>query len=338
MAKEITYEEIIRSLENRDYKPVYYLMGEEPYYIDRIADYIARTVLDESEREFNQTVVYGAETDITTLIHTAKRYPMMADHQVVIVKEAQQMKNREELIYYLQKPLLSTILVLCHKHGTLDRRKKLAAEIEKKGVLFESRKLKEAQLPGFISSYLKPKAVEISPKAAEMLAEFVGTDLSRLAGELEKLILTLPPTERCITPEQIERNIGISKDFNNFELRNALIAKDVFKANQIIRYFEENPKTNPLQMTLAVLFNFFSNLMLAYYAPDKSDQGIAVQLGLRSPWQAKDYAAAMRKYNGVKVMQIISAIRTCDAKSKGVDCVSPKDGDLLRELIYWVLH
>lgn len=305
MAKETTYEEIARELKNRIYKPVYYLMGEESYYIDRISEYIAQTVLNENEKEFNQTIVYGADTDIATVINAAKRYPMMSKYQVVIVKEAQNIKNIEELVYYLQKPLDSTILVLCHKHGTLDRRKKLAAEIEKVGVLFESKKIKDAQLPGFISSYLKRRSVEIEPKASEMMAEFVGADLSRMAGELEKLIITLPRGQKRITPEQIERNIGISKDYNNFELRNALVAKDVFKANQIIKYFEENPKTNPLQMTLSVLFNFFSNLMLAYYAPDKSEQGIANQLGLKSSWQSKDYMVAMRKYSGVKVMQII---------------------------------
>ncbi len=338
MAKETTYEEIARDLKNRVYKPVYYLMGEESYYIDRISEYIAQTVLTDEEKEFNQTVVYGADTDIATIINAAKRYPMMSEFQVVIVKEAQNVKNMEELIYYLQKPLPSTILVLCHKHGTLDRRKKLAAEVEKVGVLFESKKIKDAQLPGFITSYLKRKSVEIEPKASDMMAEFVGTDLSRMAGELEKLIITLPPGQRRITPEQIEQNIGISKDYNNFELRNALIARDVLKANRIIKYFEENPKTNPLQMTLAVLFNFFSNLMLAYYAPDKSDHGIADQLGLRSPWQAKDYMMAMRAYSGVKVMQIIGEIRYCDARSKGVGNPSLGDGELLRELIYKILH
>ncbi|MDE5678152.1 DNA polymerase III subunit delta [Phocaeicola sp.] len=338
MAKETTYEEIARDLKKRLYKPVYYLMGEESYYIDRIAEYIAQTVLNESEKEFNQTIVYGTDIDIATIINVAKRYPMMAKYQVVIVKEAQNVKNMEELSFYLQKPLESTILVLCHKHGTLDRRKKLAAEIDKVGVLFESKKIKEVQLPGFISSYLKRKSVEIEPKATEMMAEFVGTDLSRMAGELEKLIITLPKGQRRITPEQIERNIGISKDYNNFELRNALIAKDVFKANQIIKYFEENPKTNPLQMTLAVLFNFFSNLMLAYYAPEKSEQGIASQLGFKSPWQSKDYLFAMRKYSGVKVMQIIGEIRYCDAKSKGVGNASARDGELLRELVYTILH
>ncbi|MDD6907647.1 MAG: DNA polymerase III subunit delta, partial [Bacteroidaceae bacterium] len=319
MAKEITYEEIVRNLKNRVYSPVYFLMGEEDYYIDRISDYIMDTVLSEVEKEFNLTVLYGADTDMAGVINAAKRYPMMSEHQVIVVKEAQGLKGMEDLVYYLQKPLLSTILVFCYKHGTLDRRKKITAEIEKAGVLFESKKLKDTQLPGFISSFLKRKKVEIEPKASEMIAEFVGTDLNRLAGELEKLIITLPPGATRITPEQIERNIGISKDYNNFELRSALIEKDVLKANRIVKYFNDNPKNNPLQLTLAVLFNFFSNLMLAYYAPEKTEQGIAAQLGLRSPWQSREYMAAMRRYKGIKVMQIIEAIRTCDAKSKGID-------------------
>lgn len=338
MAKDTTYEEIVRNLKNRVYAPVYFLMGEEDYYIDRISEYIMDTVLSDTEKEFNQTVVYGADTDIASVINTARRYPMMAEYQVVVVKEAQNLKNLDGLVYYLQKPLKSTILVFCYKHGTLDRRKKVTAEIEKAGVLFESKRIKDAQLPGFISAYLKRKQVEIEPKASEMMAEFVGADLNRMAGELEKLIITLPKGVRRITPEQIERNIGISKDFNNFELRNALIAKDVFKANQIVKYFEENPKSNPLQLTLSVLFNFFANLMLAYYTPEKSDQGIAAQLGLRSPWQAKDYVTAMHRYSGVKVMQIIGAIRTCDVKSKGMGNASATDGDLLRELVYMILH
>ena len=338
MAKETTYEAIARDLKNRIYKPVYYLMGEESYYIDKISEYIAQTVLTDEEKEFNLTVVYGSDTDVATVINAAKRYPMMAERQVVIVKEAQQLKNIEELVYYVQKPLQSTILVLCHKNGTIDRRKKLAAEVEKVGVLFESKKLKETQLPGFITSYLKRKSVDIEPKASEMMAEFVGADLNRMAGELDKLVITLPQGVTRVSPEQIELNIGISKDYNNYELRSALVVKDVLKANKIIKYFEENPKTNPIQMTLSVLFGFFSNLMLAYYAPEKTEQGIAAQLGLRSPWQAREYIMAMRQYSGVKVMQIIGEIRYCDARSKGVGNSSLSDGDLLRELIYVILH
>ena len=339
MAKqEITCDDILKELRAKQYRPVYYLMGEEPYYIDLIADYITDNILTETEKEFNLTVVYGADVDIATVINAAKRYPMMSEHQVVVVKEAQNIRNMEELSYYLQKPLLSTILVICHKHGVLDRRKKLAAEIEKTGVLFESKKVKDAQLPAFITSYMKRKGIDVEPKATAMLADFVGADLSRLTGELEKLIITLPKGHTRVTPEQIEKSIGISKDYNNFELRSALVEKDVLKANKIIKYFEENPKTNPIQMTLSLLFGFFSNLMLAYYAPEKSEQGIANMLGLRTPWQAKDYLAAMRRYNGVKTMQIIGEIRYADAKSKGVGNPSLSDGDILRELVFKILH
>ena len=339
MAKqEITCDDILKELRAKQYRPVYYLMGEEPYYIDLIADYITDNILTETEKEFNLTVVYGADVDIATVINAAKRYPMMSEHQVVVVKEAQNIRNMEELSYYLQKPLLSTILVICHKHGVLDRRKKLAAEIEKTGVLFESKKVKDAQLPAFITSYMKRKGIDVEPKATAMLADFVGADLSRLTGELEKLIITLPKGHTRVTPEQIEKNIGISKDYNNFELRSALVEKDVLKANKIIKYFEENPKTNPIQMTLSLLFGFFSNLMLAYYAPEKSEQGIANMLGLRTPWQAKDYLAAMRRYNGVKTMQMIGEIRYADAKSKGVGNPSLSDGDILRELVFKILH
>ena len=336
MAKqEITCDDIIKELKAGQYRPVYYLMGEEPYYIDLLSDYITDNILNETEKEFNLTVMYGADVDVATIINAAKRYPMMSEHQVVVVKEAQ---NMEELSYYLQKPLLSTILVICHKHGTLDRRKKLAAEIEKSGILFESKKVRDAQLPTFITSYMKRKGVDMDPKATSMLADFVGNDLSRLTGELEKLIITLPKSQTRVTPEQIERNIGISKDYNNFELRSAIVEKDILKANKIIKYFEENPKTNPIQMTLSLLFGFFSNLMLAYYAPEKTEQGIASFIGLKTPWQSREYLNAMRRYNGVKTMQIIGEIRYTDAKSKGVGNSSLNDSDLLRELIFKILH
>ena len=299
MAKqETTCDDILKELRAKQYRPVYYLMGEESYYIDLISDYIVDNVLTDTEKEFNLTVVYGADVDIATV----------------------------------------TILVLCHKHGVLDRRKKLAAEIEKVGVLFESKKVKDAQLPAFITSYMKRKGVDLDPKATSMLADFVGTDLSRLTGELEKLIITLPKGQTRVTPEQIERNIGISKDYNNFELRSAIVEKDILKANKIIKYFEENPKTNPIQMTLSLLFGFFSNLMLAYYAPEKTEQGIASFIGLKTPWQSREYLSAMRRYSGVKTMQIIGEIRYADAKSKGVGNSSLSDGDILRELVFKILH
>lgn len=339
MAKqEFTYEDILKELKAKQYRAVYYLMGEEPYYIDQISNYIIDNVLTDVEKEFNLTVIYGADVDVATIINAAKRYPMMSERQVIVVKEAQAVRGMEDLSYYLQNPLNSTILVLCHKHGVLDRRKKLVAEIEKVGVLYESKKLKETQLPAFISAYLKRKGVDIEQKAIAMIIEFVGNDLGRLTGELDKLFITLPKNSTRITPEQIEQNIGISKDYNNYELRSALVEKDIIKANKIVKYFEENPKTNPIQMTLSLLFAFYSNLMLAYYAPDRSEQSVASFLGLKSPWQAREYIAAMQRYSGLKTMQIIGEIRYTDAKSKGVGNSSTESGELLRELIFKILH
>ena len=282
--------------------------------------------------------MYGLDTDVASIVNNAKRYPMMSEHQVVVVKEAQNIRAWDDLSFYLQKPLESTILVICYKHGTMDKRKKIVAEIEKKGVVFESKKLKENMLPAFITTYLKRRKMEIEDKAAEMMADFVGNDLNRMAGELDKLIITMPAGKNRITPEEIERNIGISKDYNNFELKNALIARDTLKANKIVKYFNDNPKNNPIQPTLTILFNYFSNLMVAYYAPERSDNGVAAYLGLKSPWQAKEYLAGMKAYSGVKTMNIITQIRLCDAKSKGIGNVSLSQGEVLRELVYFILH
>lgn len=334
----MTYEDIAKNIKNGKFAPVYLLMGEEDYYIDRISDYIVEKALDENEKEFNLTIMYGLDTDVASIVNNAKRYPMMSEHQVVVVKEAQNIRAWDDLSFYLQKPLESTILVICYKHGTMDKRKKIVAEIEKKGVVFESKKLKENMLPAFITTYLKRRKMEIEDKAAEMMADFVGNDLNRMAGELDKLIITMPAGKNRITPEEIERNIGISKDYNNFELKNALIAKDTLKANKIVKYFNDNPKNNPIQPTLTILFNYFSNLMVAYYAPERSDNGVAAYLGLKSPWQAKEYLAGMKAYSGVKTMNIITQIRLCDAKSKGIGNVSLSQGELLRELVYFILH
>ncbi|KAA6341011.1 DNA polymerase III subunit delta [termite gut metagenome] len=236
----MTYEDILKELKSKHYRPIYYLMGEETYYIDSIADFMEKNLLSETEKEFNLTVMYGMDIDVAKIINAAKRYPMMSEYQVVIVKEAQMMHNMEALFYYLQKPMKSTILVICHKHGTLDKRKKFAADIEQNGILFESKKLKDTQLPLFITSYLKNKNVEIDPKAVHMLADSVGSELSRLASELEKLIITLSTGQNRITPEQVEENTGISKDYNHFELRAALLEKDVWKVNQIIHNVRRN--------------------------------------------------------------------------------------------------
>ena len=334
----MTYEDIAKDIKNGKFAPVYLLMGEEDYYIDRISDYIVEKALDENEKEFNLTIMYGLDTDMASVVNNAKRYPMMSEHQVVVVKEAQNLRSWEELSFYMQKPLTSTILVFCYKHGTLDRRKKIVAEIEKNGVVFESKKLKENLLPRFITTYMKRRKMEIDDTAAQLMAEFVGNDLNRLAGELDKLIITMPKDRNRITPVEIERNIGISKDYNNFELKNALITKDTLKANKIVKYFSDNPKSNPLQPTLALLFNYFSNLMVAYYAPERTENGVAAYLGLKSPWLAKEYIAGMKAYTGVKVMNIITQIRLCDARSKGIGNVSLSPGELLRELVYFILH
>lgn len=339
MAKqELTYESVVRSVQNREFKPIYYLMGEESYYIDRISDYIASQVLTEEQKDFNLTVMYGSDTNIANVLTAAKRFPMMSDYQVVIVKEAQNLKNIDDLSFYLKKPQPQTILVFCHKNGVLDRRKKVIADVERVGVLFESKKLRDYQLPAFIVNYVRNHKSSIDEKAAVLLADFIGSDLNRMAGEIDKLMMSMPEGQSRITPELIERNIGVSKEFNSFELRSALIEKDVLKANRIVKYFNENSKANPIQKTLATLFGFFSNLMLAHYAPEKSESGVMEILGMRQSWQVKEYMAAMRVYSARKTMNIISAIRQTDAKSKGVGNSSISDGDLLRELIYYILH
>lgn len=338
MAKqEVTYDSIIKEVNSRQFAPVYYLMGEESYYIDRLSDYIAEHVLTEEERGFNQMVIYGQDTDMGSIVSAAKRYPMMAEHQVIIVKEAQTLKGMDELVYYLQKPQPTTVLVFCHKYGTLDRRKKVAAEIEKVGRLFESKKLKEGALPSFITNYVRAKGAAIDAKATGMIADCIGADLNRLASELDKLIIAKPKNDEPITPQLVEDYVGISKDYNTFELRNALVVKDVVKANTIAKYMEDNKKQFPMPMVLSTLFGFYANLMMAYYAPDKSENGIAAYLDLRNSWQAREYQTAMRYYTAWKVMYIISDIRKYDALAKGYGA-NATDKGLLRELIYHILH
>lgn len=329
---------ILQDIRNKTFAPVYFLMGDEPYYIDLICDTIVANALSESERDFNQTILYGADIeDFGIVINTAKRFPMMAQHQLVVVKEAQMIRSIESLTYYLQKPLRSTILVICYKGSY--KSKKILAEIGKVGVLYESKKLYENQLSAFISNYLAEKRMTIDPKASAMMADFIGADLNRLTGELDKLAITLPEGQTRITAESVERNIGISKDFNNFELLNAIINRNVYKANLIVRYFEQNPKNNPLVVTISVLFNFFANLMLCYFAPDKSENGLVGELKLRSAFQAKDYIVAMRNYNAFKCIEIIDCIRRSDAKSKGVNSgAMSQDSDILREMVFRIMH
>ena len=334
----MTFEQIITDIKSRNFKSVYLLMGDEPYYIDELTSLLIDTVLPEEERDFNQTILYGMETDVKSVITLARSFPMMSDYQLVVIKEAQNLSKIEELEVYAKNPLHTTILILNYKNGTLDKRKKLYAEIEKNGAVFESKKIPEYKIPGFISSYVQTKGLGIDQKSAQMLSDYLGNDLSKLTNEIAKLLIAIPPDQKRITAELIEENIGISKDFNNFELLKAIVEKDIFKINQIADYFDKNPKNNPLVMTMSVLFNFFSNLMVCYWAKNKTEQGIAGELGFRNPYQAKDYIQALKNYNAFKSMEIISLLRTYDAKSKGVGNVSASDGELLKELLYKITH
>ena len=339
-AKNVSFDSIMRDLEARKYVPIYYLMGDESYYIDRIADYIAEHVLQPEERDFNQTVLFGSDVTASQIADYARRYPMMSQYQVLIVKEAQNIKNTDALALYFKSPMPSTILVMCHKNGSIDGRKKeYVKAIQGAGVLFESKKLKEKELPVFIESYLKARQVSIDPKSTQMIADNIGADLSRLTGELDKVILSLPADHKKVTPQVVEDQIGVSKEFNGYELRDAIVNRNVYKANLIIKYFDENPKAGSIYSFLPLLFNYFQNLMIAFYAPNnKSQEAVGEWLELRNSWFAKDYMIGMRNYTGMKVMQIISKIREIDAKSKGLDNPNTPPGELMKELIFYILH
>lgn len=337
--KEYTYEEICRDIVARKFAPVYIMMGEESFFMDQITDLLIRNVLEESERDFNQIIMYGADADAAMIINAARRFPMMSKYQLIVVREAQLVRDIEVLSNYVKNPLLSTILVINYKYKTLDRRKMLAAATEKIGILFESKKIPDYKMPGFITSLMQQRSINIENKAAQMLADFLGNDLNRLSKELDKLALVLPENgPKRITPELVEQNIGISKEYNNFELIKALAARDILKTNRIAQYFEKNPKNNPIQMTLPVLFNYFSNLLICYYTKDRSETGLMTALGLRGTFQVKDYQTGLRNYPAMKVFNLISEIRTIDARSKGVENTSVSDAELLKELLYKILH
>ncbi len=332
-----SYDEIARQVRAGDFKPIYYLMGSEPYYIDRLSELIVEHALKEEERDFNLTILYGSQTTGEEVVNAAKRYPMMAERQVVVVREAQGLEHKDVLAFYAQKPMPSTVLVICHKNGTLDGRTNMAKDIRKAGIVFESNKLYDRELPGFVRGYVQQKASEISPEACQILCEHVGADLSRLAGELDKLIVAVGEGKR-IDAQAIQDYIGISKEYNSFELLAALSVKDVMKANRIVKYFDSNPKSFALQPTLSTLFKYFSDLMLAYYSPQRSAEGIAEWLG-QTPWQVqKNVLPAMRMYSASKVYAIIGEIRRTDGASKGVGGQKTTDGDLLKELIFSILH
>lgn len=339
------FEEIINELEKKIYRPVYFLMGDEPYFIDEISDYIAANLLNDIEKEFNQTIIYGRDADVSTVISYAKRFPMMANYQVVIVKEAQGMKSlvpdgREKekglLEYYIEKPLASTILVICYKYKTIDRRKSLAKIIDKNGVLFNSDKLYDNQLPSWIQNFLKKKNYTIRPETALLLSEYLGSDLSKITNELNKLSINVPEGSE-ITTSHIEYYIGISKDFNVFELQRSLGKKDILKSNQIINYFAANEKENPNIKVIGILFNFYSKILLLHSLRDKSKSIASAELGI-NPYFFVDYQIAAGNYNYKKTKQIISLLKKYDLKSKGIDNASVSDGELMKELIYQILH
>jgi DNA polymerase III subunit delta len=333
----VTYEEIMADLKNRIYKPVYFLACEESYYIDLITNYIESKVLTDEEKAFNQIILYGEDSTILSVIETARRFPMMSNNQVVIVKEAQSLKKIEDLVYYLEKPLLSTILVLNYKYKVLDKRTKLYKLIESNALYFESNKLKDYQIPAWIERYLMLKGIKTEPNASAMLTEYLGNDLHKIVNELDKLLITLPAGKPIITTELIEKNIGISKDYNNFELQKAIGEKNILKANMIVHYFSDNPKDNPINLTIASLFGYFSKLLTYHYLTDKSRNNVASVLKV-NPYFVKDYELSAGKYNVSKTVQIISLLRTYDMKSKGFGDLSSTPGDLLKELVFKILH
>ena len=334
-----TFEGIMANIKARVFAPVYILMGEESYFIDKITDALAVSVLPEEEREFNQFVVFGSDVNAAQVADLARELPMMSQYKVIIVKEAQNIKNTDELDKYLDHPSPQTVLVYCYKNGTLDKRKKLVSKAKSVGVVFESAKLKDQNLPTFISSYMKSRSVTIDPRTISVIAESIGSNLTRLVSELDKLILSLPENDRRVTPELVERVIGVSKDYNPFELRNALLSRNISKAYSIINYFDKNPKSGGVFVLVPSLFSYFQNLMLVWYAPNKNNSNaIAQYMGFKSEWQVRDYVTGMRVFSARKTMQIISKLCEIDGKSKGLDSANTSPGDLMKELIFYILH
>jgi len=329
-------KQLVATIKKGDLKPIYFLMGEESYYIDKISDYIEDNVLDEAEKGFNQMVLYGRDVTIDDIVSNAKRYPMMAERQVVIVKEAQDLSRTiEKLAQYAANPQPSTVLVINYKYKKIDKRKALYKAINKVGVVYESKKMYENQVSDWIRRVLAGQNYNISPKAAQMLVEFLGTNLSKIDNELSKLKIVLPEGTQ-ITPEHIEENIGISKDYNNFELRKAVGQRNVLKAHQIAKYFAENPKDNPMVVTVALLFNFFSQLLHLHGMSDKNPRSVASALKV-NPYFVNEYLDAAKNYPMRKVSYVIGVLREFDVKSKGVGSNSTPQGDLLKELLVKVL-
>jgi DNA polymerase-3 subunit delta len=331
----MTFDAIMADLLAGNFKPVYFLMGEEPYFIDRITAYIADNILTEPEKSFNQLILYGRDTDMNTIISSARRYPMMAKCQVIIVKEAQQLRNLDGLDSYLAAPMVTTRLVFAYKYKKLDKRTKLARMLAEKSVFLESDKLREDKIPAWISGYLKEMGYQTDQKSAMLLVDFLGNDLAKIAHEVDKLLLILPAGSTRITAELIEKNIGISKDYNTFELTRALATGDVLQANRIVWYFGSNPKSNPFVLTISSLFYYFVKVLQYHGLTDKSREVVARELGIH-PYFVGEYQQAAKTFSLSRTQQIISWLREYDLKAKG-GSMAP-EGDLLKELIYKVMH
>jgi DNA polymerase III subunit delta len=331
------FHAILQNLKKGIYHPIYLLQGDEPYFIDQISDYIEDHVLTDAEKGFNQTIFYGKDSDAINISESARRFPMMAEKQVIVVKEAQSLNKIETLASYAEQPLESTILVLAYKYKTLDARGKLIKAIKKNGLVFTSKKLYENQVPGWIDNFLKQYNYTITPQAARLLTAYLGTELSKIANELNKLIIAVKDTNR-ITPEHIEKNIGVSKDFNLIELQNALGIKDVLKVNKIINYFGANQTLNPIQKTVSGLYFYFSKLFTYHFLKDKSERSVSSELRVH-PYFVKEYVAAARNYSPTKLYEIMGILREYDMKSKGYQASTMVDmSDLQKEMIYKILH
>ncbi len=331
------YNQIITDLKAKKYSPVYFLEGEEPYFMDQISHYVLENVLTEEEKGFNQSILYGKDLSIDAILTAVKRFPMMAERQVIVIREAQNIKNIEELATYVENPMRSTLLVINYKYKTIDKRKKLYKAVNKNGVYMESKPLYDNNIPTWITKYLKEKNLGIDPRAAQMITDFVGSDLQRIVNELEKVTISMVPGT-SIMPEDVEKNIGISKDFNIFEFQKALGSKDILKSNQIINYFIDNEKLNPLPVILGMLVGFFRKILIYHSIEMKSDRNLVAQkLGV-NPYFITDYVNAGHNYSLDKAINIISMMRECDLRSKGARGGSTPNGDLLRELVFKILH
>lgn len=335
----MTYQDILKQMRSGDFKPLYFLHGDESFFIDAVVEYAEDNILSEAEQSFNQTILYGKEADHLTVVDAARRYPMMSERQVVILKEAQEMRTLKDLQGYVENPTPSTVLIIAHKHKKLNFNTKLGKALKKHAVVLDAKKLYDNQVPDWIVDYLKRKKLRIRPDAANLLGEYLGTNLAKIANELNKLAINLPKDTE-VTTKHIEENIGISKDYNVFELQKALGTGDVAKANRIVQYFAANPKKNPMPVVLASLYNYFSKVYMLHYLKNTPEKELLSTIGLRSAWFLREYRAAQRQYPLSKVTRVLGLLSEYDMKSKGVGYHSTgkPDGELLRELIWKIMH